>query len=98
MNAIEIVKNYLNKKGLKQSYLAERMDVSRQYINGILTKNKDIDCGTLKEISEALEYDFFSELSKELPKNIRQSSNNPTSIVDTAIIDLMKERFPKILK
>lgn len=97
MPIIEIITQYINKKGLKQTDLGRKMGKSRQFVNGLLTKNKDLNSVHIKEISMALEYDFFAELSKELPKEIRQTTNKD-GIVDTAIIDLIKEKYPNSFK
>ncbi len=103
MSITKIISEYLEKKGVSQTALGEKMGKNRQYINGLLTKNKDLNSHIIKSISIALEYDFFAELSKELRKEhkeIKSSLNKETntSEFEDAMIEVLKKRFPNIFR
>ncbi len=68
-----IIKRYLDKQGITQSRLAEKLGASnRQGISQKL-RGKDLSTSTVMEISSVLRYDFFRELSAQLRQEIAQT-------------------------
>ena len=99
MSISAIISDYLKKKGITQQALAEKLGVERQYVNQKLKRKNDLNTDIIMRISIALEHDFFYDLSKQLPKEIRRIPDVANiSIVDTAILDLLKEKYPNVFK
>lgn len=61
----QLVKDYLHHQGIKQTHLAKLLNERPQNLNKRL-KQKDIDTDYLLRISEALEHDFFFEISQQI--------------------------------
>lgn len=63
-----IIKKYMTEKGIKQTFLAEKMGVSSQVINAILNENRKIEAYEYFEICKALDRPldyFFSQNKKQ---------------------------------
>lgn len=98
-----LIEQRMNELGLNKSEFARRLHISSQYINRLLSK-EDIDTERLKQIGEALDYDFFSHFKPVEEVNdpsITQSGDNSgasitgdvtINVQPTAEADLLKER------
>lgn len=96
VSATKKIIDFLDKKGISKTKLGELIGQSRQNITKKLAKN-DIDVGLLYKISIALEYDFFSEISKQLPKEVRKEQPVlNSSEIERALINFIEARYPKI--
>lgn len=91
----QIVKEYLARNNLKQNFLSKQLNTTQGNLSKMLA-NKDLYVATLYEFSLALNFDFFAEMSKQLPPDIRNKSKNETvklSELETAVIDLVKKNI-----
>ncbi len=94
----EIIDAFLKKKGISQQSCAEKMGVNRQYINQQLKKRKDLETDVIMRFSIALEHDFFAELSRQLPPEIRARQKSIASPLEDAVVDMLREKFPNVFK
>lgn len=62
-----IVVAYIRQKHINKTKLAEKMGMSQQNLNGRLNKN-DLCTDFLFQLSDAMEHDFFADLSMEFKR------------------------------
>lgn len=62
----KVIANFIDKKGIKQSTLAQKTGLSQQAICNLLKGNRNIEIEEYIKICDVLEvsYDYFIELSK----------------------------------
>lgn len=92
----QIIRNYMEKKGISQAALSKMIKESPQNINQKLLKD-DMPCGMMYKISMALEHDFFYEMSEQLPKEIRTKNTSiQSSDLERALVEFMRDKFPNL--
>lgn len=79
----DLIREVLDKNGVKAVELARRINKSRQHVNSILNK-EDIDVKLLFTISEALDYDFMKHFLLEKPDEEEKESEENVTIQVTA--------------
>lgn len=98
ISATKNINDFLYKKGISKSKLGEMIGHSRQNISKKLSKN-DIEVGLLFKISIALGHDFFTELSKSLPHNVRSVQEvDSSSEVEEALRKFIETNYPEVFK
>lgn len=94
----EIIRDFMNKKGISQRKLSQQLNESPSNFNQKLLKN-DLDINYVRKISIALDYDFFQEVSKSLPIEIRGSVRNSNySEIEKALMRFIETNYPRIKK
>jgi len=91
----EIVKEYLDRKDIKQKNLISALNVGQSAVSKLLGDN-DMLVSKLFSICEELRYDFFHEMSMQLPKEVRAANDNKSarlSDLELAILDLVKKNM-----
>jgi len=93
-----IIKEYIKAKSINEAELARKIGLIPQNFNRKL-KEHDMDVSLVVKLCKELQHDFFNELSKQLPANIRNIKGNYTeSKIELAIKELIENSYPKIKK
>ena len=63
----EMIKKYLNSKGIKQIYLAKRTGLTQNALNALLNGRRNLEVEEYFSICEALgvEFDFFRKRGRD---------------------------------
>lgn len=92
------IEQKLNELGISKSEFGRRIGIPQQNVNRILEK-PNIDTERLIAISEALEYNFFSDYSSEYNKvvasegSVAVNGNNNSNVVAGCDAALLQERI-----
>lgn len=93
------IEQKLNELGISKSEFGRRIGIPQQNVNRILEK-PNIDTERLTVISEALEYNFFSDYSSEYNKVVASgegavavNGNNNSNVVAGRDAALLQERI-----
>lgn len=72
---VALIDNYLNINGIKKTFLAEKMGITRQRLNTIFSK-KNINMDDLKQIADALNLDIEINLVEKKRRVLGQKKEN----------------------
>lgn len=72
---VALIDNYLNINGIKKTFLAEKMGITRQRLNTIFQK-KNINLDDLKQIADALGLDVEINLVEKKKRILGQKEEN----------------------
>ena len=93
------IEQKLNELGISKSEFGRRIGIPQQNVNRILEK-PNIDTERLIAISEALEYNFFSDYSSEYNKvvasgegSVAVNGNNNSNVIAGCDAALLQERI-----
>lgn len=91
ISASQVVSEFLRQKGISKSSLAKKLGESPSNLSQKLDRG-DLDTGYLLRISEALDHNFFEDLSR-LYKKKGNDAPAPDSLTEaiTVIKDLVKQ-------
>lgn len=102
-----IVMRFIHDKHINKSKLAEKLGMSSQNLQGRLVKNS-LPSDFIEQLSDALEHDFFADLSLEYKKkhfNVQSIVEEPTakygkseSPLDIYVQQLVAQEVKRILK
>lgn len=93
---VDLIVDHLREKSMTKAGLAKKLNVSRQSLSQSFRK-RDLDCGFVLKISTVLEHDFFSDISRQLPAEIRaKKSDSSTSKLEFALKEFIENNYPKI--
>ena len=72
---VTLIDNYLNINGIKKTFLAEKMGITRQRLNTIFSK-KNINMDDLKQIADALNLDIEINLVEKKRRVLGQKEED----------------------
>lgn len=92
----DIVNEYLEKYDIKQKACAQILNITQAAVSKMLGKD-DMPVGALIKLSEAFNYDFLHEISKQYGfYNLTQWRATPFSEIEVAILNLMRKNINQL--
>ena len=83
-NITDIIINYLSDNDISQTTLAKRLDITQQSIWRKL-QSKELDTGFIFNVSEALNHNFFEDLSREYEEHAKRKSFDLSEVVNEPV-------------
>jgi len=90
----QLVKEIAKSKGVKFTWLAEQLHMSRQNLNSVFQRHA-LDVELLQNLSDLLDYNFFDHVTPERFRNLETATETTSDVQEPAASEQYAQK-PKI--